>query len=57
MAITSPAVARGDYRLKTSFVLEDGAGLNFYSGNGGTGSGTVISGTVVLNGVAASSDW
>ena len=47
-----PGGGAGDYRLKTSFVLEDGAGLNFYSGNGGTGSGTVINGTVVLNGVA-----
>jgi fibronectin-binding autotransporter adhesin len=42
----------GDYRLKTSFVLEDGAEMDFYNGGGGTGSGTVINGTLVLNGVA-----
>jgi autotransporter-associated beta strand protein len=47
-----PGGGAGDYRLKTSFVLETNAGLNFYNGNGGTGSGTVINGMVVLNGVA-----
>jgi len=47
-----PNGGAGDYRLKTSFVLEDNAELDFYNGGGGTGSGTVISGTVVLNGVA-----
>jgi autotransporter-associated beta strand protein len=47
-----PSGGAGDYRLKTSFVLEDSAGLYFFSGNGGTGSGTTISGTVIFNGVA-----
>jgi hypothetical protein len=47
-----PSGGAGDYRLKTSFVLEDGAGLTFFSGDGGTGSGTAISGTVIFNGVA-----
>jgi hypothetical protein len=47
-----PSGGAGDYRLKTSFVLEDGAGLTFFSGNGGTGSGIAIAGTVTLNGVA-----
>jgi len=47
-----PSGGAGDYRLKTSFVLEDSAGLYFFSGNGGTGSGIAISGTVILNGVA-----
>ena len=47
-----PSGGAGDYRLKTSFVLEDGAGLYFFSGNGGTGSGIAISGTVIFNGVA-----
>ena len=47
-----PNGGAGDYRLKTSFVLEDNAGLFFFSGNGGTGSGTAIAGTVTLNGVA-----
>ena len=47
-----PSGGAGDYRLKTSFVLEDGAGLYFFSGDGGTGSGTAISGTVIFNGVA-----
>jgi fibronectin-binding autotransporter adhesin len=47
-----PNGGAGDYRLKTSFVLEDNAEMDFYNGGGGTGSGTVINGTVVLNGVA-----
>ena len=47
-----PDGGAGDYRLKTSFVLEDSAGLYFFSGDGGTGSGTAISGTVIFNGVA-----
>ncbi len=47
-----PSGGAGDYRLKTSFVLEDNAGLYFFSGDGGAGSGTAISGTVILNGVA-----
>jgi fibronectin-binding autotransporter adhesin len=47
-----PNGGAGDYRLKTSFVLEDSAEMDFYNGGGGTGSGTVINGTVVLNGVA-----
>ena len=47
-----PSGGAGDYRLKTSFVLEDSAGLYFFSGDGGTGSGTAISGTVIFNGIA-----
>lgn len=42
----------GDYRLKTSFVLETNAGLYFFSVNGGSGSGVAIAGTVTLNDVA-----
>jgi autotransporter-associated beta strand protein len=42
----------GDYRLKTSFVLETNAGLYFFSVNGGSGSGVAIAGTVTLNGLA-----
>ena len=47
-----PGGGAGDYRLNTSFVLENGAGLYFFSGNGGNGSGIAISGTVTLNGLA-----
>jgi len=47
-----PSGGAGDYRLKTSFVLEDSAGLYFFSGDGGTGSGIAVAGTVILNGVA-----
>lgn len=47
-----PSGGAGDYRLNTSFVLENNAGLYFFNGNGGSGSGTVVSGTVLLNGVA-----
>jgi fibronectin-binding autotransporter adhesin len=42
----------GDYRLNTSFILETNAGLYFFNGNGGTNSGTVINGSVLLNGLA-----
>ena len=47
-----PSGGAGDYRLGTSFVLETNAGLYFFSGNGGNNSGTVINGTVTLNGLA-----
>jgi len=47
-----PSGGAGDYRLKTSFVLENNAGVFFFSGDGGTSSGTAISGTVIFNGVA-----
>lgn len=47
-----PSGGAGDYRLKTSFIMEDGSSLSFYSGNGGSNSGTVINGTVALNGLA-----
>jgi hypothetical protein len=47
-----PSGGAGDYRLKTSFVLEDSAGLYFFSGDGGTGSGIAVAGTVIFNGLA-----
>ncbi|HEX4262899.1 MAG TPA: autotransporter-associated beta strand repeat-containing protein [Verrucomicrobiae bacterium] len=47
-----PSGGPGDYRLKTSFVLETNAGLYFYSVDGGSGSGVAIAGTVTLNDVA-----
>ena len=47
-----PGGGAGDYRLNTSFILENSAGLYFFSGNGGNGSGIAISGTVTLNGLA-----
>ncbi len=47
-----PSGGAGDYRLKTSFVLEDNAGLYFFSVDGGSGSGVAIAGTVTLNGLA-----
>ena len=46
-----PSGGSGDYRLGTSLIADDGALLGFYSGNGGSGSGTVISGTLTLNGL------
>lgn len=48
----APSGGAGDYRLATSFVLETNAGINFYNGTGGSGSGTVINGTVQLNDLA-----
>jgi fibronectin-binding autotransporter adhesin len=47
-----PSGGAGDYRLKTSFVLDDTAGLYFFSVDGGSGSGVAIAGTVTLNGLA-----
>ncbi len=50
--IFQPSGGSGDYRLQTSFILENGANLYQYSVSGGSGSGLVYSGTVTLNGVA-----
>jgi fibronectin-binding autotransporter adhesin len=47
-----PSGGAGDYRLATSFVLESNATISFYSGTGGSGSGTVVNGAVKLNGLA-----
>ena len=47
-----PSGGAGDYRLKTSFVLEDNSGLYLYGVDGGSGSGVAIAGTVTLNGLA-----
>lgn len=47
-----PNGGAGDYRLATAFVLETNAGLYFFNGTGGSGSGTVINGTVQLNDLA-----
>jgi autotransporter-associated beta strand protein len=47
-----PSGGAGDYRLATGFELENNAELDFFSGNGGTNTGTVISGFVYLNGLA-----
>lgn len=41
----------GDYRLASSFIMDDNSMFSFYNGNGGTGSGTVINGPVKLNGL------
>ncbi|HWD94318.1 MAG TPA: autotransporter-associated beta strand repeat-containing protein [Verrucomicrobiae bacterium] len=46
-----PGGGNGDYRLGSSFIMEDGSMFAFYNGNGGSGSGTVISGPVKLNGL------
>lgn len=50
--IFQPNGGAGDYRLGTSFILENGAGLFQYSVSGGTGSGLIYGGTVTLNGLA-----
>ena len=47
-----PSGGAGDYRLKTSFVLETNSGLYCFSVDGGSGSGVAIAGTVTLNGLA-----
>ena len=47
-----PNGGAGDYRLNTAFIMESNSTFSFYNGNGGSGSGTVINGTVVLNGLA-----
>ena len=45
-----PGGGGGDYRLASSFIMDDNSMFAFYNGNGGNGSGTVINGTVQLNG-------
>ena len=50
--IFQPSGGAGDYRLNTSFILENGANLYQYSVSGGSGSGLVYAGAVTLNGVA-----
>jgi fibronectin-binding autotransporter adhesin len=45
----TPSGGDGDYRLNTSFVLETNSTLGLYNGEGGSGSGTVVNGTVTLN--------
>ncbi len=47
-----PSGGAGDYRLATGFIMESNSTFSFFNGNGGSGSGTVISGPVVLNGLA-----
>ncbi|HEY3861591.1 MAG TPA: hypothetical protein VGO59_06845 [Verrucomicrobiae bacterium] len=47
-----PNGGAGDYRLDSSFIVESNGLLAFYNGNGGSGSGTVITGPVTLNGLA-----
>jgi autotransporter-associated beta strand protein len=46
-----PNGGSGDYRLATSFIMDDNSMFAFYSGNGGSGSGTVITGPIILNGL------
>lgn len=41
----------GDYRDSTSFILDGGSTFNYFNGTGGNNSGTVFSGTVLLNGL------
>lgn len=41
----------GDYRDRTSFILDGGSTFNYFNGTGGNNSGTVFSGTVILNGL------
>lgn len=48
-----PSGGAGDYRLNTSFVLETNSTAAFYNVNGGSGSGAVINGSVILNGFAS----
>jgi fibronectin-binding autotransporter adhesin len=46
-----PSGGAGDYRLNSTLVMEDGSSFSFFSGNGGTGSGTVLLKPVTLNGL------
>jgi len=46
-----PNGGAGDYRLNSAFVMENNSSLAFYSGTGGSGSGTVLQKPVVLNGL------
>ncbi len=46
-----PNGGAGDYRLNTSFIMDNGAQMYQYSVNGGSESGLSYSGTVTLNGL------
>jgi fibronectin-binding autotransporter adhesin len=46
-----PSGGAGDYRLNSTLVMENNSSLGFFSGNGGTGSGTVLLKPVTLNGL------
>lgn len=48
----SPSGGAGDYRVSSSLVLESNALVDFANGGGGNGTGTALSGTVTLNGLA-----
>ncbi len=46
-----PSGGAGDYRLSPTLIMEDNSSLSFFSGNGGSGSGTVLLKPVTLNGL------
>jgi len=46
-----PSGGAGDYRLSPTLIMEDNSSLNLFSGNGGSGSGTVLLKPVTLNGL------
>ncbi|MEI9960426.1 MAG: hypothetical protein WDM76_04620 [Limisphaerales bacterium] len=46
-----PDGGAGDYRLDTALIMEDNTSLGIYSGQGGSGSGTVLRKPVTLNGL------
>jgi len=46
-----PSGGAGDYRLNPTLIMEDNSSLNLFSGNGGSGSGTVLLKPVTLNGL------
>jgi len=46
-----PSGGAGDYRLSPTLIMEDNSSLNLFSGNGGSGSGTILLKPVTLNGL------
>ena len=46
-----PNGGAGDYRLSPTLIMENNSSMNFYNGNGGTGSGTILLQPVTLNGL------
>jgi hypothetical protein len=49
--IYRPGGGAGDYYLKTSLQIDNGASMNFYNANGGNNTGTHVGGTTALNGL------
>jgi hypothetical protein len=46
-----PGGGAGDYRLASSFILDTNSTFEFFDGNGGNNTGTVVNGPITFNGL------